>query len=404
MLVKFGPFYHGRVIFAARGDQLARFVNEGIRDGVVFYKTQKSERGLKAQVSIADFKKLRHAARFTHTRVHILAKYGWPFLALRWWRRKTLMAGILIIGMSLAVLSQMVLSIRVTGNKLIPEEQILQSAETLGLKTWVWQKDVDTRQIAKALVEEFPDAAWVGIDHQGTQIDINVKEKIRPIVQTERGNLVANKTGIIHELMVIQGTPLVHEGETVKAGQVLIEAPMNLDNPSAQPKPGSVLKPNPTLPPAIPAAKGFARARVWYTSEVAVPLSEDKIEESGRSAKGWGIKFGSRVIMVTTPESPFDQVTKEVKMHSYSFGRIWHFPVEIVSIDYKELETVHFERTPEEAQHIAEEQAKNEIVSKVSPGASIIEERVRVLASRDKMERVRVETETYEDLAVYPNP
>jgi similar to stage IV sporulation protein len=404
MLVKFGPFWHGRVVFAARGNQLARFVNEGIREGIVFYKTQKSERGLKAQVSIADFKKLRRPARLTHTRVHILAKYGWPFLALRWWRRKTLIAGILMIGMALAALSQMVLSIHVTGNKLIPEEQILQKAETLGLKTWVWQKDVDTREIAKTLVEEFPDVAWIGIDHQGTQIIINVKEKIRPIVQTERGNLVANKTGIIHELMVIQGTPLVHEGETVKIGQVLIQAPASLENPSAQPKPGIASKPNPTLPQTIPAAKGFARGRVWYTAEAEVPLDEDKIEESGRSAKGWGIKFGDRVIMVTTPESPFEQVTKEVKIHSFAIGRNWHIPVEIVSIDYKEIETVHFERSKQEAQKVAEKQARDEISAKISPGASIIEERVRVLASGDKMEHVRIETETYEDLAVYPNP
>lgn len=404
MLVKFGPFYHGRVIFAARGDQLARFVNEGIRNGVVFYKTQKSERGMKAQVSIDDFKKLRPAARLTHTRVHILAKYGWPFLALRWWRRKTLIAGILIIGMTLAALSQMVLTIQVTGNKLVPEEQILQTAETLGLKTWVWQKDINTREIAKTLVEEFPDVAWIGLDHQGTKIVINVKEKIRPIVQTERGNLVANKTGIIHELMVIQGIALVHEGETVKAGQVLIEAPTSQENASAQTKPGAVSKPNPTLPQAIPAAKGFARGRVWYTAEAEVPLNEEKIEESGGRAKGWGIKFGDRVIMVTTPESPFDQVTKEVKVHTYTLGRNWHFPVEIVSINYNEIETVHFERTKEEAQKVAEKQARDEILAKISPGASIIEERVRILASGDKMERVRIEMETYEDLAVYPNP
>lgn len=404
MLVKFGPFWNGRIIFAARGDQLARFVNEGIRDGIVFFKTQKSERGLKAQVSIADFKRLRRAARLTHTRVHILAKYGWPFIALRWWRRKTLIAGILIIGLTLVALSQMVLSVKVTGNNMIPEEQLLQSAENLGLKTWVWQKDVDTRKIAKALVEEFPDAAWVGIDQQGTQITINVKEKIRPIVQTERGNLVANRTGILHELMVIQGTALVHEGETVKAGQVLIEAPASLDNASAQPKPGVVSKPNPTLPQAIPAAKGFARGRVWYTAEAAVPLSEEKIQESGQSAKGWGIKISDRVIMITTPESPFEQVTKEVKTYTYSLGRNWHFPVEILSVDYKELETVHLTHTKEEARQIAEKQARDEISAKISPGAGIIEERVRILAGSADTERVRVETETYEDLAVYPNP
>lgn len=403
MPLNLGPFYYGRVIFAARGDQLARFVNEAIRDGIVLYKTQKSERGLRAQVKITDFKKLRRAARLTRTRVHILAKYGWPFIAMRWWRRKTLVAGILMIGIVLASLSQMVLSIDVEGNKVIPTDQLLQSAEKFGLKTWVWQKDVDNRTIAKALVEEFPDAAWIGIENQGTQITINVKEKIRPIVLTERGNLVASKAGIVQELMVIQGTALVHEGETVKPGQVLIQAPASIENPSAKPKPGTVSKPNPTLPQAIPAAKGFARARVWYSAEAKVPLIEDKVEESGRSAKGWGIKIGNRVIMVTTPESPFSQVTKEVKNHSLTLGRNWHFPVEILSVDYKELKTVHLEQTKAEAQQVAEKQAREELQTRITPGASIIEEMVRVLASSGDIERVRVETETYEDLAVYPN-
>lgn len=403
MLVNFGSFFQGRVIFAVRGEQLARFINEAIRDGIVFYKTQKSERGLKAQVKLADFKKLRRAARQTHSRVHILAKYGWPFIAVRWWRRKFLIAGILFIGFTLAALSQMILSIRVTGNKVIATDQLLQSAEKFGLKTWVWQKNVDYNEIAKTLIEEFPDAAWIGIEDQGTQVIINVKEKIRPIVLTERGNLVASKAGIIQELMVIQGTPLIHEGETVKPGQVLIQAPASVENSSAKPKPGVVSKPNATLPQAVPAAKGFARARVWYSAEAKVPLTEDKVEESGRTAKGWGIKIGSRVIMVTTPESPFSQVTKEVKIHSYTLGRNWHFPVELLSIDYKELKTVHLERTASEAQQIAEQQAKAELQSKITPGASIIEETVRALSSSGGMERVRVETETYEDLAVYPN-
>lgn len=404
MIARFREFWHGRVLFAARGNQLARFVNEGIRDGVVFYKTQKSERGLRAQVQIKDFAKLRRAARVTHTRVRILAKYGWPFVAARWWRRKSLLAGILIIGITLASLSQMVLSISVSGNTTIPSQQIFDSAEKLGLKTWIWQSEVDLPKVSKALVEQFPDAAWIGIDRQGTRVEIKVVQKIRPQVPGEAGSLVASKAGLIQELMVIQGTPIVHEGETVKAGQVLIKAPAVIENASAKQKPDAVSKPKQSIPQPVPAAKGFARGRVWYSSEATIPLVEDKVEESGRIAKGWGIKFGSRVIMVTTPESPYPQVNQEVKNHSWLIWRNWRFPVEVVSINYKELSTVHLERTQAEARSVAEELARADVHEKITPGAHILEETVRVLPQSGGVERVRVEVEAYEDLAVYPNP
>lgn len=402
MALKFREFLHGRILFVARGTQLARFVNEGIRDGVVFYKTQKSERGLRAQVQIKDFAKLRRAARVTHTRVRILAKYGWPFIAARWWRRKTLLAGVLFIGIALSVLSQMILSISVSGNTTISSQQIFDSAEELGLKTWIWQRDVDLTKVSKALVEQFPDAAWIGIDRQGTRVEIKVVQKIRPKVPGEAGNLIASNPGLIQELMVIQGTPLVHEGETVKAGQVLIQAPQTLEDPSAKPKENAVSKPKQSIPQAVPAAKGFARGRVWYSADAKAPLIEDKVEASGNVAKGWGIKFGSRVIMVTTPESPFSQVQEEVENHSLVLWRNWRFPVEVVSINYREMHTVHIERTQEEARQVAEEIARADVLKKINPGATMIEEVVRILGQKGGVESVRVEVETYEDLAVYP--
>lgn len=403
MIVKFREYWHGRVHLAARGNQLARFVNEGIRDGVVFYKTQKSERGLRAQVQIKDFARLRRASRVTHTRVRIIAKYGWPFVAARWWRRKSLLAGILIIGIVLISLSQMILSISVSGNTTIPSQQIFDSAEKLGLRTWIWRSEVDMPKVSKALVEQFPDAAWIGIDRQGTRVEIKVVQKIRPQVPGEAGNLVASKAAIIQEIMVIQGTALVHEGETVKTGQVLIKAPALMENASARPSPDTVSKPKQTIPQAVPAAKGFARGRVWYSSESTIPLVEDMVEESGRIAEGWGIKFGSRVIMITNPESPFPLVNLEEKNHSWLIWRNWRFPVEVVSINYKELRTVHLERTQGEARLAAEEFARTDVHKKITPGANIIEETVRVLPQSGGVERVRVEVETYEDIAVYPN-
>jgi len=399
-------FWYGRILFLARGDQLARFLNQASKDGVILYHTQKSERGMRAQIKLADFRRLRHAARLSHTRVHIVAKYGWPFVAARWWRRKGLLTGIVVIATVLTVLSQLVLSISVTGNRNLMAPDVLARAEKLGLKTWVYSKTLDLNGIAKALQEQLPDAAWIGVERNGTDVKIKISEKIRPIIPKEAGNLVANHAGIVKEIMVIQGTPQVHEGETVRAGQVLITQAAIPSPPSSAAAP-NLTPSNPnsskTTPP-ITVARGFVRGRVWYSAEGKVPLVENKVEESGKDATGWGIKFGSRVIMVTTPDSPFGQAHKEVLSHSLLPWRNWRFPVECIKVNYKELRTVHLERSVAEARLLAEQTARTEVQKKITQGVPIVEETVRVLSSNPEAVRVRVELETYEDLAVYANP
>ncbi|KTE92108.1 sporulation protein [Desulfitobacterium hafniense] len=401
MIARFREFLQGRVLFVARGNQLPRFINEGIRQGIVFYKTQRSEKGVRAQVKIQDFRRLKRPARLTHTRVRIVAKYGWPFVAARWWRRKFLLAGIMIIGVALAVLSQMILSISVSGNTTISSQEIFDSAEKHGLKTWTRQDSVDLNEVSKLLVEEFPDAAWVGISKHGTRVEIKVVQKVRPQVPGEAGNLVASKAGLVQQVMVIQGTPLVHEGEIVKPGQVLIQAPRAIHNPSARPRTDRQLQQKDYIPEIVPAAKGFVRGRVWYSAEAVVPYDEERIIESGNVAKGWGIKFGARVIMVTTAESPFNLVKEEVQYHGVTLWRNWRLPVEIVSVQYNELQKKQIERNEMEARQAAEELARAEVHETISPGARILEEKVRVLEQADG-ERVRIEVESYEDLAVYP--
>jgi similar to stage IV sporulation protein len=399
-------FWQGRIFFLARGDQLPLFLNQVLKDNVILYRTQRSERGMRAQIKLADFRRLRKAARQTHTRVKIMAKYGWPFIARRWWRRKGLLTGIALIAVTLTILSQLVLSISVSGNKTVLAAEVLERAEKLGLKTWTFSKNLDLNRIAKALQEQLPDAAWIGVERSGTEVKIRISEKIRPSIPKEAGNLVASHAGLVKEIMVIQGTPQVHEGEIVRAGQVLISQVQNPGFPSVPSVPNSVEnKPDSSQPLSqTSAARGFVRARVWYSAEEQVPLAEDKVEGTGRVATGWGIKFGSRVIMVTTPDSPFEQTEKEVLSQYLEPWRNWRFPVEGIRVNYKEVHKVHVERSVAEARKLAEETARLEVQKKITPGVPIVEEVVKVLPNNSGAERVRVEVETYEDLAVYANP
>ena len=402
MIKRMGEFLQGRVYIVARGRALAPFINECIREGIVFYKMQKSQNSLRAQMKIKDFIRLRRPARVTRTRIRIVAKYGFPFILARWWRRKSLIGGITAVLIALVLLSQMTLSISVSGNNNISKEEIFEAAEKHGLKTWTWQDKVDLNDVSKALVEEFPDVAWVGISRKGTRVEIRIVEKTRPQVPGEAGNLIAHKAGLVDKVMVIQGTSLVHEGEIVRPGQVLILAPEIIEDPGAITKPDAQQKIKDYIPETKPAAKGFVRGRVWYSGEATVPLQEEIIRETGQVATGRGIKINSRVIMVTIPESPYSLSQEEVESSGLTVWRNWRLPVELVTVTYKELQKVQLERTEAEARQAAEELARQEACLDITPGADIIQERVRVLQS-DEGERVRLEVETYEDLAVYPD-
>jgi similar to stage IV sporulation protein len=389
---KLMAFLRGRIYFVARGDQLTDFINEVLQDRIVLFQAQRSEKGLRAQVSLKDFFRLRRAARKSRSKIRIIAKYGWPFIAIRWRRRKGLLVGLLFIAIALICLSQMILSVSVSGNKVLSSQTILEKAASQGLRCWVWQREIDPNKIAAVLQEQIPDAAWIGIERTGTHVQITVVEKIHPKFLSETGNLVAGKPGLVQEVIVIQGQPQIHEGEIVRAGQLLISQEPVLNGTTTENNSPQT------------AAKGFVRGRVWYSGEAIVPLIEDKVEESGRVAIGRGIKIGSRVIMITKPNSPFSLVNEEAEGIPLLSWRNWRFPVELISIRYKELSRSHIEHSPSEARKLAENLALTEVYKKIPEGIKVIEEVVREMPHTDGQEKVRVEVETYEDLAVYSDP
>ncbi|MDD2233706.1 MAG: sporulation protein YqfD [Desulfitobacteriaceae bacterium] len=388
MFERLRAFLRGRIYFVARGERLTDFINEVLHDRIVLFQARRSEKDLRAQISPRDFVRLRRAARKSHSKIKITAKYGWPFIANRWRRRKGLLVGLFLIAAALICLSQLILSISVSGNKSLSSQAILDKAAGQGLKCWVWQRQIDPNKIADVLQEQIPEAAWIGIERKGTQIAITVVEKIRPQIPTEKGNLLAGKPGLVREIIVIQGQPQIHEGEIVRAGQLLISQDNGTITDTGQQT----------------AAKGFVRGRVWYKGEAMVPLLEDKLVESGRQVMGRGIKIGSRVIMITNSNSPFSLVNEEVEERPLLSWRNWRFPVELINIRYKELSQVRIERSVSEARDLAENLARAEVNKKIPEGIKIVAETVREMPHTGEQAKIRVEVETYEDLAVYSDP
>ncbi len=235
------------------------------------------------------------------------------------------------------------------------------------------------------------------MEERGTNIRIRVVEKTLPEKVIYKGDLVAGKDGYVEEIIVIQGQPAVKEGQLVEAGQVLIKAAGGMveysyDMDKNDSKENIV---------SAPAAKGFVRGKVWYSAEKKVLLEEDITEKTGRSVNGWGIKIRDRVIMITNQTSPYADADKETQSYKLLAWRNWDFPVEIIKIHYEQKETTHVQRKVAEAREHAENQAREELQKEIPQNAKILQDRVRILTNVDGNEILRVEVETFEELAVY---
>ncbi len=398
MFIKVSRYYKGRVYIKVQGEDLTTFINEAIRDGIVFYNGRKLPDSFVAEINTKDFSRLRKAAKQAGIKLSIRAKYGFPFVVLRWQKRKGLLIGLFIIFAALTILSQFVISVSVEGNERIPADQIIAEAEKVGLKKWMLKSQLDLNEMSKQLQDNAPDLVWVTMDERGTNIRIRVVEKTLPKKVIFQGDLIAAKTGFVEDVIVIQGQAVVKEGQTIRKGQVLIKVTGGMTEYSFDMGGKAGAKKNAV---DAPAAKGFVRGRVWYSSEKKVPHKEDITEKTGSSVNGWGIKIKDRVIMITNQDSPYSESTKETQSYALPVWRNWRFPVEIIKTQYDETQKVHVERTVSEARELAEKLAREELKEKMPPEVKILSDKVRILTSQKGVETIRVEIETFEELAVY---
>ncbi|MCL1791400.1 MAG: sporulation protein YqfD [Peptococcaceae bacterium] len=390
----------GFVRIEATGDNLEVFLNEALETGVVFFNTRREDKVLYAGVRLKDYAKAHEAARLAEVDVRVLRESGLPFVVLRWGRRRGLLVGIVLILATVLVLSQFVLSVSVEGNVSLTTQKIVSEADKLGIRPWVYRGAMDIKNLEKQLAEALPECTWISVEERGTDILIRVVEKAFPPQVVFQGNLVAERAGIVEELMVIQGLPMVKEGDTVREGQVLIEADVpakvELVNPAEPNHSSSEI----TLS-TMPVAKGFVRGRTWYSAEVTLPLQEYTIAPTGLHKNGWGIKAGERVIMITHPQSPYEECFMERTLYRVLSWRNWRVPVEIIKLNYQETRVESVSRTVDQAMALAEEQAQSALAGLIPQDAQVLGRDSVVLFADDGYVRIRVQAEVFENLAVY---
>ena len=135
-----------------------------------------------------------------------------------------------VIGVMVSVVfifsySFLIFSVNIIGVKNVSEEEIFFVLEQYGKGVFL-KSEIELNNLEKELVN-IPNVSHAKATIKGNALNIEIVEQLSntEILEPQTmGNIISKENAIITKMVVVSGTPVVKVGDSVKKGQVLIEA------------------------------------------------------------------------------------------------------------------------------------------------------------------------------------
>lgn len=212
----------GTVQIEITGGWPERFLSSCAHAGIGLWDSKHiSEDCFTAWVSAADYFRLRTHAKRTMTRLRILKKKGIPFAAYKLMRRKALWIAGVVCMLGVWYLSGFVWSISVTGCQYVSQREVMELLAEHGLRFGTRVRSIDGDLLRNDVLLDTDKLSYLVVNVHGTHAEIKITERAPTLdleALAEPCDVVADGTGIIQELRVLQGKALVKVGDVVTEG------------------------------------------------------------------------------------------------------------------------------------------------------------------------------------------
>lgn len=362
---------------------------------------------LYASMKTSSFFRLRPLARAARVKVRIVGRHGPGFALRRLGRRPLalLLGPTVIIGLYL--LSTFIWAVEVEGApEQVTAEELIQAASDLGLHPKAWKIKLDRREIERRMVLKIPSLAWVSIDFAGTKAIIKVAEKTPPPPEPALGaaHVVADKAGVIIDVLALSGEARVEPGDVVRPGDLLISGLLTAPDPSLDfPLPGE--EPGEASRFQWVRAKGRVVAQTWYEAYVEVPVKETLSVRTGRASVRRVLHWGDRQFHLGGPRTPpygkyeEDPHHWELKLPGFSLPRLgW------TALTYHEVDHHVRRMSPDDAARAGLRRLERDIMEEIPLTARIIRSDGAVARMTDELVGVRLLVECHEEIGVSAPP
>ncbi|MBO8126754.1 MAG: sporulation protein YqfD [Firmicutes bacterium] len=375
----------GYVIIRIKGSRLETFLNMANREGILLWNVSRPlPDRLYCSVSVDGFRRLRPIIRALRLSVDIRRRRGFPFVLQRVFRRRALVAGIIIFALAMYVASSYIWFIDLSRVPNELREKVKVQVQAAGLRPGVRRSQVNPRNVEREILTNLDDLSWAAVRLQGTAAFVEVVERTTYEVDRDHpSHLVAAKAGVVQSVIAFHGVPLVSEGQTVEKGQPLISGIVPLKWYLAPREGEEVQEPDPLLGQAgawgYLYADGLVEAQTWYEATAQVPYAAEKLTPTGKEEAGFKLTLAGFVLSWGRKEPSF------VEFETEKVRRKWQIPFffQPVTLDktiYRQLERVRIEKDLAEAKREALEAARRKLRAQIPPEAKILDEEVETTA------------------------
>lgn len=284
----------------------------------------------------------------------LLDKCGFCYLFAGLRKRFGFVVLLAVVLMLTVFLPQRIWFFEVEGNRTVPAEKILRTAQQCGVHFGVKGKSVVPQQVKDHVLAQIPELAWLTVRQNGMRATVVVREKQEPEPVAERRrprNMIAVRDGMVEEISVLDGSAAVQVGDVVKEGELLISGFVDLE-----------------YAVRATAAHGEVYAQTRHEKQTVVPASYTKKTKAEKKYEKFYLQLGKRRIKLSSGSGIFtvgcDKMT-ESKILSLPQGL--HLPVVLVKETYIRYETKPADLSQWEAEALflthAKEETQREMVA-----------------------------------------
>lgn len=177
-------------------------------------------------MTVKGFFDCRPLAKKAGIRLKLLKKQGLPFFFYRNRKRKLWAVGFFSFFIILYLCSLFIWDIEFRGNLRHSNQELLHFLETEEISCGIRKGEIDCEKLEGRIRSQYPDVTWACARVKGTRLYVHIKENdvVLTVPEKEKAaaDLAAAADGEIVSMVVRSGIPMVHPGDTVEKGQVLV--------------------------------------------------------------------------------------------------------------------------------------------------------------------------------------
>ncbi len=280
-MIYFINFFLGYVLIRVNSPTPERFLNLLAKRNIPFWNLHKlSFDTLTLCIPAADFMKIRPIARRTMCKIHIIKKTGFPFFAMRFKKRITLISSFLVFAALLFALTSFIWTIDISGCNAVSESLIREHLAYNGVKIGAFSRNINHAELKNDILLSIPDLVNITVNIKGTRAEVEVHERTHaPEILDNKtpSNIISDTDGIISKITVTSGTPEVCVGDAVTRGTLLASGYMTG-------RTGTIVEMR---------AVADIRAKTWHNLKVVIPEKGAKKLKTNKEKTRYSLILGN---------------------------------------------------------------------------------------------------------------